>query len=259
MSSSDETSTYPEIVEIIAGEDPRFMAVDLVRVLSAGQEGLHIGKNSKSAFQIGTEAPPRIRNTISQVQATIYRDENGDICVRDGNGRPSSNGIYVSQKYCYKPVKLCGSDLKPTQAIHIDLVFPRKGYRCFLEWAPIRNENTDSHPTVNFDNEVLKGEIDAREEQIADLRLSIQTLESRVGFQDKQIDHQKTVNEKQDAALARHKSTLRRVKKLLLIIGAVVAVGSVMLLGMDAGTVKSIAEVVLALFGATGVIGAIKD
>ncbi len=250
----DTTVSIPEIIEIIAGQEPEYHQIDLARVSSLKSEGLHIGLNPQGGgLKIGEKAPHNARRYISRTQATIYYEDGGKLYIRDGNGNPSSNGIWVAGKICTRPVPLY-------PGAEVDLVPNRDGYRCFLEWAiPEDSESLkDCNPTSGFQSFVLQGELDASNEEIAKLRQAIQDLEISARYQETELKRQKTTNDQQTKVISRHYKSVRSLKHWLLGITLFMVLIGVATLGLDVETIESVIKILGLLMATLGTGGAVK-
>ena len=257
----ESTILVPEIIEIIPGKQPEYHQVDLARVKSLGDTGLHIGVNPEGGgLVIGKSAPPSARRYISRTQATLYyavEIDNGlkkeVLKMRDGNGNPSSNGIWVAGKMCTRPVTLF-------PGAEVDLVPRRNDYRCFLEWAIPQDSlsQQDCNPTSGFQSFVLQGELDASNEKIADLEKAIQQLEINAQYQDVELRQQKKTNENQSKIIGRHYKAVKTLKHWLLGLAAFMVLLGVAALGLDVETIESTIKIIGLLMAALGASGAVK-
>ena len=116
-----------------------------IHIDTQGKFPVVIGRNPDADIQIGllgkrtfikdakgNDVP--ISKCISKIQATIYRYDNGDLRIHDGNGDPSSGGIRIFG--CDKPIE---RPVPLSPGAHIELMPRVKGYYCWLEWTNVSN------------------------------------------------------------------------------------------------------------------------
>ena len=140
-----------------------------------------LGNKTFIKDQAGNDVP--ISKCISKIQATIYRYDDGQLRIHDGNGHASASGIRVfgSERAIERPVLL-------SPGAHIELIPRTKGYCCWLEWAD--SDSANNEPTLGFnrwnngllqdDNRVLEGEKE-------DLMDRIRSIEMTNAAQDQRI------------------------------------------------------------------------
>ncbi|MEO1255843.1 MAG: hypothetical protein AAFY41_13325 [Bacteroidota bacterium] len=128
-----------------------------------------LGKRTFVKDATGNDVP--IAKCISKIQATIYRYDNGELRIHDGNGDPSSGGIRIFG--CNKPIE---RPVPLSPGAHIELMPRVKGYYCWLEWAD--STSACDEPTLGFnrwnkalledDKRVLEVRVSELEENLAD-------------------------------------------------------------------------------------------
>lgn len=193
--------------------------------------------------------PNSIRGVISQVHATIYRGRDHNLYVKDGGTSPSMNGLFVAGRRIYdEPVEL-------REGAEIYLLPRQDGWALYLS-CPVESEidlsDPRATPTLGFENEVLRTQLDRCDRKIESLnniteelssRLSLyeqQTLSLRdaLGKQGRLLQQQHRANQDQDRRLR----SLRLVLILLAILGFV---GGWMALGGDAESLEMIEKAIL--------------
>ena len=217
------------------------MGDDSTRTINIDTQGkfpLVIGRTPDADIQIGilgrrtfvkdaTGNDVPIAKCISKIQATIYRYDNGELRIHDGNGEPSSGGIRIfgSNKPIKRPVPL-------SPGAHIELMPRVKGYYCWLEWAD--DTNASDEPTQGFNrwnNEVLQD--------------SNQVLENRVKELESSVSVCSATNRTQDQKIKNADQKIHRIK-----IFGIVAISAILIsLGVDIEEVDKVLKVVAFVAG----------
>ena len=213
-----------------------------IHIDTQGKFPVVIGRNPDADIQIGllgkrtfikdakgNDVP--ISKCISKIQATIYRYDNGDLRIHDGNGDPSSGGIRIFG--CDKPIE---RPVPLSPGAHIELMPRVKGYYCWLEWT--NDTNASDEPTQGFNrwnNEVLQD--------------SNQVLENRVKELESSVSVCSTTNRIQDQQIKNTEQKIHRIK----IFGIVTISAILISLGVDVEQIDKVLKVVAFVAG-TGLI-----
>ena len=172
-----------------------------IHIDTQGKFPVVIGRNPDADIQIGllgkrtfikdakgNDVP--ISKCISKIQATIYRYDNGDLRIHDGNGDPSSGGIRIFG--CDKPIE---RPVPLSPGAHIELMPRVKGYYCWLEWAD--STSACDEPTLGFnrwdkklleeDKRVLEGEKQELLERIQGVEITNETQDAKIRLTEQKI------------------------------------------------------------------------
>ena len=168
-----------------------------------------------------------IAQCISKVQATIYRYDNGELRIHDGNGNPSAGGIRIfgSNQPIERPVPL-------SPGAHIELMPRVKGFACWLEWAD--STSACDEPTLGFNRwnkSLLEDDKRVLEGEKRDLEKRISAVEN--------------VNETQDLKIKRTEQKIARVK----ILGAIAVIAILISLGIDIEQLEQVLQIVAVVAG----------
>lgn len=188
---------------------------------------IRIGLLGKKTFvkDVRGELVP-IANCISSVHATLRKYEDGRIVIYNGNGRPSSSGVYIfgHDKPIERPVTL-------GPGAHIELMRRTGDYYCWIEWEEDEESATSvSEPTHGFNNwrdkVVLEVEKLDLKDEVSALNKKLEERIQRDLIQDKRIDK------------------LKKRSDRIFYLGIVTVAAAVIGLGINVEQVESIAAIV---------------
>ncbi|MEM9264008.1 MAG: FHA domain-containing protein [Cyanobacteria bacterium P01_F01_bin.13] len=246
----------PQIVETY-GDIQRIHDLNLLKV------PIRIGRNpeileAEGYIQIGSISTLTIQRRISRVQATII-ELNGLYFLKDGNGTHSTSGVYHY-----------GQRLDDELEIHpgiqgIDIVPAIGEYTCKFQWLKndlLNGENQhDPMETLGARNVYLQAKVEEKESEINRIvSLQIQLQEEVEALKDqRQKDRLEEVRQdekiaRQNQKIAKISTTLRKVKRMWIVIGVTVAIVAIVILGIDPDTVIKAISGVLSLLAVFGVI-----
>ena len=143
---------------------------------------ISIGRAHDASIQVGKLAkdipikrpdgnPGTLDSLISRYHATIYRCDNGDLRIRDGNGKRSLTGIrWGSQN---KPAI---KDLLLSEGAYVKIGPEKHTWKCWIEWPSSKKLEGDE-PTLGhsqWENINLQEEINELVLRVGDLEVSDQ-------------------------------------------------------------------------------------
>ncbi|MEO0737983.1 MAG: FHA domain-containing protein [Cyanobacteria bacterium J06649_12] len=175
-----------------------------------------------------------ISSLISRIQATIFRDDQGRLRIRSGNGKDAAFGLRdgSTDKVITRPWLL-------GPGAYIKLTPESAGYRCWLEWAA---DSCDADtPTLGFSqwqSENLQEEIDEQGKAIEALTTSLSQVKQESD----------AINKAQDLKIRSTEKKLARLK----ILGVVAIAGLLLTLGITSEQLQEIVQVVAVLSTAAG-------
>ena len=189
-----------------------------------------IGRGKNVSYRINeNNFPKQIYQSLSRIQATIYR-EGESVFLKDGSMRPSSHGCYFKGQRISNPIQLY-------EGIEVDLL-SLQGHRIYLAWVSSRSNQIEEFPTIEVERENLKIELSEAEVRIADLQAAIGEFALQLTSLREDLQGQQNINLRQDLHL-------RRIRSLLIGLGAIGLAGAWLLLGQDTGKLEELLGVAL--------------
>ena len=242
-----------KLVECRPGRSQHEVSIDLENLPAT------IGKGQGDTYQMAVGVDPRsiYFQSLSRVHATLYR-EGDDIWLRDGNGKPSTNGLFFNSRRIYNPVRLY-------PGIQIDIFPEVKGYHLYVQYEAKGGDGSE-FTTLGLEHEFLAQELKTADERVEELTWVVADLKKRLEVNSREdhllkeaigkINTDLSDQKLQKNALSKQVKQLRRI-----LIGiAVVMVASVWLLfGGDAESLELVGKAVVSLAGLFGVVMGFKE
>lgn len=217
-----------------------------------------IGRSSSADIRVaaGVSAQALYVRTLSKVQATVYEEE-GDIFIKDGGTRPSSNGIYYKGRRTYAPIQLY-------EGIEVEL-FPQAGdFHLYVTW-PFEKAEVIEADTLIIERENLENQLEGAGEEVTRLTWVVSELERRLNQNSEASEvlnrkMQAVYNElrKQQQSNKRQDKRLKLLKRLLIIFCVVCFAATWLMLGGDQETLVIVGKAIISIASFVGIFFGVK-
>ena len=242
-----------KLVECRPGRSQHEVSIDLENLPAT------IGKGQGDTYQMAVGVDPRsiYFQSLSRVHATLYR-EGDDIWLRDGNGKPSTNGVFFHGRRVYNPVRLY-------PGIQVDLFPDVKGYHLYIEHETTGGDGSE-FATLGLEHEFLSQELKTADERVEELTWVVADLKKRLEVTSREDHDLKQSMEEIRAdqrALKSAKSALQeqlnRLKRILIGIAVVAIASAWLLFGGDTEALELLGKAVISIVGLFSFVMGVKD
>ena len=242
-----------KIIECRPGRSQHQVPIDLEKLPAT------IGKGQGDTYQMAVGVDPRsiYFQSLSRVHATLYR-EGDDIWLRDGNGKPSTNGLFFNSRRIYNPVRLY-------PGIQIDIFPEVKGYHLYVEYEATGGDGSE-FATLGLEHEFLAQELKTADERVEELTWVVADPKKRLEVNSKEDYSLKQAIGEINTALSDQKlqknalsKQVRQLRRILIGIAVVMVALSWLLFGGDAESLELVGKAVISLVGLFGVVMGVKD